>query len=105
MVESDQGIAIAVKHGLELMDKSDVIVIPAWSNPSVVASTALVEALKLANVQGKLIVGLCLVHRGFPGKAALIFRKKYSESLNPYAMRFITLILLFTPSSTLVCIG
>lgn len=45
------------------------------------------------------------VHRGFPGKAALIFRKKYSESLNPYAMRFITLILLFTPSSTLVCIG
>lgn len=46
-----------------------------------------------------------LVHRGFPGKAALIFRKKYSESLNPYAMRFITLILLFTPSSTLVCIG
>ena len=46
-----------------------------------------------------------MVHRGFPGKAALIFRKKYSESLNPYAMRFITLILLFTPSSTLVCIG
>ena len=45
------------------------------------------------------------VHRGFPGKAALIFRKKYSESLNPYAMRFLTLILLFTPSSTLVCIG
>ncbi|MEI4943236.1 hypothetical protein U1710_15815, partial [Aeromonas caviae] len=32
------------------------------------------------------------VHRGFPGKAALIFRKKYSESLNPYAIRFITLI-------------
>ena len=24
-----------------------------------------------------------LVHRVFPGKAALIFRKKYSESLNP----------------------
>ena len=24
-----------------------------------------------------------LVHRGFPGKAALIFRKKYSESRNP----------------------
>ena len=23
------------------------------------------------------------VHRGFPGKAALIFRKKYSESRNP----------------------
>ena len=24
-----------------------------------------------------------LVHRAFPGKAALIFRKKYSESRNP----------------------
>ena len=42
------------------MDKSDVIVIPAQVIHSVVASTALVEALKLANVQGKLIVGLCL---------------------------------------------
>ncbi len=27
--------------------------------------------------------GFYLVHRGFPGKAALIFRKKYSESRNP----------------------
>jgi len=24
-----------------------------------------------------------MVHRAFPGKAALIFRKKYSESRNP----------------------
>lgn len=60
MVESDQGIAIAVTHGLELMGASDVIVIPAWSDPSVVASTQLVEALQFANAQGKLIVGLCL---------------------------------------------
>ena len=36
------------------------------------------------------------------GEASLDFQKKYSESLNPYAMRFITLILLFTPSSTLI---
>ena len=34
--------------------------------------------------------------RGFPGRLPLIFRKWHSESLNPYAMRFITLILLFT---------
>ena len=45
-----------------------------------------------------------MVHRGFPGKAALIFRKKYSESRNPYAIRLITFILLLTPSSKLVCI-
>ena len=60
MVDSDLGIAIAVTHGLELMRTSDVIVIPAWSDPAVVASAPLVQALQLANAQGKLIVGLCL---------------------------------------------
>ncbi|WP_339373270.1 hypothetical protein, partial [Aeromonas caviae] len=43
------------------------------------------------STRGAACGGFFLVHRGFPGKAALIFRKKYSESLNPYAMRFITL--------------
>ena len=39
---------------------------------------------------------------GFPGKAARILRKKYSSSLYPYALRLMTLILLLTPSITLV---
>lgn len=60
MVKSDQGIGIEVLNGLELMAKSNVIIIPAWSDPSVAASLQLVEALQLANKQGKLIVGLCL---------------------------------------------
>ncbi|MCW2293158.1 transcriptional regulator GlxA family with amidase domain [Pseudomonas sp. BIGb0408] len=60
MMDSDQGVAITVTHGLELMMTSDVIVIPAWSDPAVVASASLVQALQLANAQGKLIVGLCL---------------------------------------------
>lgn len=60
MVDSDQGIAIAVQSGLELMQESEVIIIPAWSDPSVHASAKLVEALRLADAQGKLIVGLCL---------------------------------------------
>lgn len=42
------------------------------------------------------------VHRRTPGNAALIFRKKYSVSRYPYAMRLITLILLLIPSSRLV---
>ncbi|MGY3871053.1 GlxA family transcriptional regulator [Aeromonas crassostreae] len=60
MIESDQGIAIAVTHGLELMEEADVIIVPAWSDPAAVASTQLVDALRCANAQGKLIVGLCL---------------------------------------------
>jgi transcriptional regulator GlxA family with amidase domain len=60
MVSSDQGIDLAVAHGLELMEPSDVIVIPAWGDQSVTASVPLVKALQLADTQGKLIVGLCL---------------------------------------------
>lgn len=60
MVTSDHGLGVAVTHGLELMHASDVIVIPAWHDPAVAASAALVKALQLANSEGKLIVGLCL---------------------------------------------
>ncbi|MBD8476548.1 helix-turn-helix domain-containing protein [Pseudomonas sp. CFBP 8770] len=60
MVSSDQGIGLKVSHGLELMEVSDVIVIPAWGDQSVAASAELVKALQLANTQEKLIVGLCL---------------------------------------------
>ncbi|WP_172679549.1 DJ-1/PfpI family protein, partial [Pseudomonas syringae group genomosp. 3] len=60
MVISDQGIGLAVDHGLELMETSDVIVIPAWGDHSVAASAQLVQALQRANAQDKLIVGLCL---------------------------------------------
>lgn len=60
IVISDQGIGLAVDHGLELMETSDVIVIPAWGDHSVAASAQLVQALQRANAQDKLIVGLCL---------------------------------------------
>jgi len=60
MVNSDQGIGLAVTQGLELIEVSDVIIIPAWGDQSVAASARLVSALQVANAQGKLIVGLCL---------------------------------------------
>jgi transcriptional regulator GlxA family with amidase domain len=60
MLSSDQGIGLAVTHGLELMEASDVIVIPSWGDHLAAASAQLVEALQLANAQDKLIVGLCL---------------------------------------------
>jgi transcriptional regulator GlxA family with amidase domain len=60
VVTCDQGIDLAVVHGLELMDASDVIVIPAWGDQLIATSAQLVTALQLANSQGKLIVGLCL---------------------------------------------
>lgn len=60
MLSCDQGIGLSVTHGLELMETSDVIIIPAWSDPSVAASAQLVQALQLAHAKDKLIVGLCL---------------------------------------------
>lgn len=60
MVSSDQGIGLSVSLGLDLMETSDVIIIPAWGDQSVVASAQLVNALQRANSQGKLVVGLCL---------------------------------------------
>ena len=45
-----------------------------------------------------------VLHR-LPGKAALILRQTYSSSLNPKAMRLMTLILLLMPSSRLVWSG
>ncbi|MCF5705827.1 helix-turn-helix domain-containing protein [Pseudomonas syringae] len=60
MVHSDQGLGIAVEHGLELMDSCDVIIIPAWGDDLEPASTSLIQALQNADAQGKLIVGLCL---------------------------------------------
>lgn len=60
MVSTGQGIGLSVSHGLELMEASDVIVIPAWGDHSIVASAQLVTALQRADTQGKLIVGLCL---------------------------------------------
>ncbi|MEV4700245.1 GlxA family transcriptional regulator [Pseudomonas brassicacearum] len=60
MVASDQGLALEVTQGLELMAASDLIIIPAWGDQAVSASAELVEALQLANSEGKLIVGLCL---------------------------------------------
>lgn len=60
IVSSDQGLGLQVSLGLELMETSDVIIVPAWSDQSAAASAPLVSALQRANSQGKLVVGLCL---------------------------------------------
>ncbi|MGJ4209166.1 uracil phosphoribosyltransferase, partial [Klebsiella pneumoniae] len=97
-----------VKHKLGLMREHDISTKRFRELASEVGSlltyeaTADLETEKVTiegwngPVEVEQIKGKKMVHRGFPGKAALIFRKKYSESLNPYAIRFITLILLFT---------
>lgn len=57
---SDQGMVIEVPNGLEAMNEADIIIIPAWSDPEVPASSELIDALLQAHGRGTLLVGLCL---------------------------------------------
>lgn len=59
-IRSDQGLVIEVEDGLGAMRKADVIVVPAWGDPEVVAPAELADALRHAHARGALIVGLCL---------------------------------------------
>ncbi|MFA5677169.1 MAG: helix-turn-helix domain-containing protein [Pseudomonas sp.] len=59
-IRSDQGVTIEVSHGLEAMTGADIIIIPAWHDAEEPTTPELTAALRQANEQGKLIVGLCL---------------------------------------------
>lgn len=59
-IRSDQGMVIEVPHGLDAMAEADIIIVPAWANAEEPTSLELTAALRRANEQGKLIVGLCL---------------------------------------------
>lgn len=60
MIRSDQGISVDVANGLEILDESEIIIIPAWGDPNIPAPIELTDALRKQYEKGKLIVGLCL---------------------------------------------
>lgn len=59
-LRSDQGIEIEINQGLEVLADADIVIIPAWSDPEKATPTELSDALRQANKENKLIVGLCL---------------------------------------------
>ena len=59
-IRSDQGLMIEVADGLEVMERADMIIVPAWSDPCQPAPVELTEALRRAHAQGVMLVGLCL---------------------------------------------
>lgn len=60
MIRSDQGVSVEVANGLEILDESDIIIIPAWGDPNITAPIELTDALQKQYEKDKLIVGLCL---------------------------------------------
>lgn len=59
-IRSEQGVMIEVPDGLEAMERADIVIVPAWSDPSLHAPAELTAALRRCHAQGALVVGLCL---------------------------------------------
>jgi transcriptional regulator GlxA family with amidase domain len=60
LVESDMGMSINVKHGLELLNSADIIIVPFWEYPEMEPTSELLESLRQAWHRGAEVVGLCL---------------------------------------------
>lgn len=57
---SDIGMEIHTKTTLESLAKADIIIVPYWRTIDERPNAQLIEALRLANKRGALMVGLCL---------------------------------------------
>ena len=60
MLRSEQGMAIEVPHGLEVLDDADIVIIPFWHDPGERPEQSLLDALVAAYSRGAQVVGLCL---------------------------------------------
>ncbi|HEX8955940.1 MAG TPA: helix-turn-helix domain-containing protein, partial [Burkholderiaceae bacterium] len=54
------GFGIAVHHGLEAMQRADIVIVPSWHDVFQPPSGALAGALRRAQRRGAKLVGLCL---------------------------------------------
>lgn len=60
VVLSDIGLSINVEHGLERLDRADIIIVPFWNKPDEKPSQVLLDKLISAWQRGAEVVGLCL---------------------------------------------
>jgi transcriptional regulator GlxA family with amidase domain len=56
---TNAGFGITVDHGLEAMERADVVVLPSW-DPGRVATGVLIDAIRRAHERGATVVGLCI---------------------------------------------
>ena len=55
------GFSMLIEHGLEALDRADIIIVPSWhEDVAITPSDQLIAALNLACQQGRQLVGLCL---------------------------------------------
>ena len=58
-ISSANGIGIDIKYDLSVIQQADIVIVPSWV-PNKMPSPHLVEQLIDANINNKLVVGLCL---------------------------------------------
>jgi transcriptional regulator GlxA family with amidase domain len=54
------GFSVEVAHGLEVLKKAAIVIVPSWRDPAEKAPEPLLKALVAAHRRGAVIVGLCL---------------------------------------------
>lgn len=54
------GFEVSVRHGIDVLARADVIIVPSWRDPAERPPAALLAALVTAHARGARIVGLCL---------------------------------------------
>jgi transcriptional regulator GlxA family with amidase domain len=59
-LRSGAGFGILAEHGLEGLERADIVVVPSWRDADELPPTPLLEALVAAHGRGALVVGLCL---------------------------------------------
>lgn len=59
-LRTNAGFAIHVTHGLEILRRAQIIVVPSWFDDTRAAPPELLDALRRAHRRGATIVGLCL---------------------------------------------
>ncbi|MGS7818006.1 GlxA family transcriptional regulator [Pseudomonas aeruginosa] len=60
ILNSNFGLQIDTRYGLDVLEIADIIVIPFWRDPAEKPQVALLDALVSAHERGATIVGLCL---------------------------------------------
>ncbi|MGW6278248.1 GlxA family transcriptional regulator [Kribbella sp. NPDC055071] len=58
-LRTNAGFGVTVEHGLEAMDRADMVVLPSW-DPAREPSDVLLDAIRKASARGAIVVGLCI---------------------------------------------
>lgn len=59
VIRTNNGVPVAVEHGLERLSRSDIITITAWEHVDRVPSSLLLETLRTAHARGAVLVSQC----------------------------------------------